>query len=86
MGIDTVCLTVDWASAVAGFREKQLDFYWDACQARNERGRLQAQRGHIHRNSTSCPACRAPKTRMCGAVPEQPISWRISTRTRSGQR
>lgn len=37
MGIDIVCLTVDWESAVAGYREKGLEFYWDACQARNER-------------------------------------------------
>jgi hypothetical protein len=37
MGIDIVCLTVGWEQAVAGYREKGLDFYWDACGARNRR-------------------------------------------------
>jgi hypothetical protein len=37
VGIDIVCLTVDWESAVAGYRTKGLDFYWDAAQARYQR-------------------------------------------------
>jgi hypothetical protein len=37
MGIDIVCLVVDWESAVAAYRQKGLAFYWNACLARNER-------------------------------------------------
>lgn len=32
-----MCLTVDWESAVAGYRAKGLDFFWDASQARYRR-------------------------------------------------
>jgi hypothetical protein len=37
MGIDIVSLSIDWETAVAGYRANGLDFYWDAVQARNER-------------------------------------------------
>ncbi|ALG09712.1 hypothetical protein [Kibdelosporangium phytohabitans] len=37
MGIDIMCLTIDWESAVARYRETGLEFYWDAVQARNRR-------------------------------------------------